>query len=192
MEKRGSTPLLPPIPSVSFSLSGPDVNPLSRVTEWHHCIHVRRGECVGIEAFVLSQPPNLALSAPLLFRVRRKSSLFWDLCPGLSIAWISHIHSGCEAWSCQEYLGLVQFWGMGGEFDLILWLKFVVNVQFFCTQDVCHEVIYLILSGASYIQAAWVVGVLINCAKGKLRQIKLSFFWDKRGSAGMYVTHRFP
>lgn len=82
------------------------------------------GECVGIEAFVLSRPPNLALSAPLLFWVRQKSGLFWDLCPGLSTDWTNHIHSsqseedsapgaGCEAPSWRDYLALAVrlMWG---------------------------------------------------------------------------------
>lgn len=115
--KRGSSPPPQTPPWVFFFLKPRRAfHPLSGVTEWHHCVYVRGGECVGIEAFVLSRPPNLALSAPLLFWVRQKSSLFWDLCPGFSTDWTSHIRpsqskeesgpgAGCEARS------QVKLWG---------------------------------------------------------------------------------
>lgn len=106
--KRDSTRLRSPCHCLFSLVLRREFHPLSRVTEWHHSVYVSGGECVGIEAFVLSRPPKLALSAPLLFWVRQKSSLFWDLCPGLSYDWAGHLHpsqsesastpgAGCEA-----------------------------------------------------------------------------------------------
>lgn len=46
-------------------------HPLSRVTEWHHRVYVRGGDCVGNQAFVLSGPRNLGLSVSLFFWVRQ-------------------------------------------------------------------------------------------------------------------------
>lgn len=47
---------------------------------------------MGIETFVLSGPPNMALSALLFLWVRQKSGLFSDLCPRLSENWTNHRH----------------------------------------------------------------------------------------------------
>lgn len=157
--KRDSPPLLPPCLFLSLRPRR-EFHPLSGVTEWHHCVYVRGGECVGIEAFVLSRPPNLTLSAPLLFWVRQKSSLFWDLCPELSTDWTSHIHPsqseedsatgpGFEVWSRRGLfgylaLGLMQFFMWQGLNLISLCCRIYLNrSSVFCTPDVCYEVIYV-------------------------------------------------